>query len=276
MSDSPASGLPAWDPTQYSRFEAERDRAALDLLLRLPDELEPREIWDLGCGAGQHAALLKRRHPAAKVRGLDSSPAMLEQARSLNAEVDWRLGDIAGWAPERPADLIFANASLQWLPDHETLLPRLADGLAPGGVLAVQMPQAWGSAHHRIMRETAAEGPWAEILGGVETIRRLPPAEAYYDALAGRCEGIDIWSTTYLHALTGPDAVLEWMKGTALRPYLTALDDEPAMRADYLSALSARLSGAFPRRADGVTLLPFPRLFLVARCRRSGGAAATR
>lgn len=270
------SNAAAWDPAQYSRFEAERDRAALDLLLRLPGELEPREIWDLGCGAGQHAALLKRRHPAATVHGLDSSPAMLEQARALGAEVDWRLGDIAGWAPERPSDLIFANASLQWLPDHGALLPRLAEGLAPGGVLAVQMPLAWDSIHHRIMRETAVEGPWADVLGRVETIRRLLPSEAYYDALAERCEGIDIWTTTYLHALTGPDAVLEWMKGTALRPYLTALEGEPAMRADYLSALGARLSEAFPRRGDGVTLLPFPRLFLVARRRRSGGAAAGR
>ena len=270
------SNAPAWDPAQYSRFEAERDRAALDLLLRLPPDLDPREIWDLGCGAGQHAALLKRRHPAATVHGLDSSPAMLDEARTLGAEVDWRQGDIADWAPERPADLVFANASLQWLPDHETLLPRLAGGLAPGGVLAVQMPLAWESVHHQAMRAVAAEGPWARALEGAGTIRRLLAPETYYGLLAETCEEIDIWSTTYLHALTGPDAVLEWMKGTALRPYLTALEGEPAMRAAYLSALGARLSEAFPRRGDGVTLLPFPRLFLVARRGRSGGGAAGR
>lgn len=267
MTESPASASPAWDPTQYSRFEAERDRAALDLLLRLPAGLDPREIWDLGCGAGQHAALLKRRHPAARVHGLDSSAAMLEQARALGGDVDWRLGDIGTWVPERPVDLIFANAALQWLPDHEALLSRLTAALAPGGVIAVQMPMAWDSRHHQAMREIAADGPWTDALAGAETIRRLLPTEAYYAVLAEACDEIDIWSTTYLHALAGPDAVLEWMKGTALRPYLTALDDDPPTRADYLSALGARLSRAFPRREDGVTLLPFPRLFLVARRR---------
>jgi trans-aconitate 2-methyltransferase len=262
MTDTP----PAWDPRQYSRFEAERDRAALDLLLRLPGDLEPREIWDLGCGTGQHAALLKRRHPRAAVHGLDSSADMLARARALGADVDWRSGDIAGWSPDVPADLILANASLHWLPDHPALLRRLTDALVPGGVLAIQMPMAHETRHHTLMRAVAAEGPWAAALAGVEGIAPLLSAEGYYEVLAGPCDGIDIWATTYLHALTGPDAVLEWMKGTALRPFLAALED-PAMRAGFLSALGARLSGAFPQRPDGVTLLPFPRLFLVARRR---------
>lgn len=262
MTDAP----PAWDPQQYSRFEAERDRAALDLLLRLPGDLKPREIWDLGCGAGQHAALLKRRHPTALVHGLDSSGEMLARARTLGADVVWVQGDIAGWRSAAPADLILANASLHWLPDHPALLRRLAGALAPGGVLAIQMPMAHATVHHTLMRATATEGPWAKTLAGVETIAPLLTPEAYYDALAEDCDGIDIWSTTYLHALTGPDPVLEWMKGTALRPYLAALED-PAMRAAYLSALGGRLGEAFPRRPDGVTLLPFPRLFLVARRR---------
>lgn len=263
MTDAP----PVWDPLQYGRFEAQRDRAALDLLLRLPEGLRPREIWDLGCGAGQHAALLKRRHPEAQVHGMDSSAAMLEQARALEADVDWRLGDIATWSPDRPADLILANASLQWLPDHAALLRRLTGALAPGGVLAVQMPLAWETLHHRTMRRVAAEGPWAGRLEDRETIQALLSPEAYYDVLAQTCADIDIWSTTYLHVLDGADAVLEWMKGTALRPHLTALADDPPMGSAYLSALAAALSEAFPRRADGATLLPFPRLFLVARRR---------
>jgi len=262
MTDAP----PAWDPRQYSRFEAERDRAALDLLLRLPADLEPREIWDLGCGAGQHAALLKRRHPDAVVHGLDSSADMLARARSLDADVDWRQGDIAGWLPEAPADLILANASLHWLPDHAALLGRLAAALAPGGVLAIQMPMAHGTRHHGLLGAVAAEGAWAASLAGVEPMAPLLTPEACYAVLAETCGAIDIWTTTYLHALNGPDAVLEWMKGTALRPFLAALDD-PATRAGFLSALGARLCAAFPRRPDGVTLLPFPRLFLVARRR---------
>ena len=258
---------PLWDPRQYNRFEAQRDRAALDLLVRLPEDFAPAEIWDLGCGTGQHAALLKRRHPDAKVHGMDSSAAMLEQANTLSADVDWSVGDIATWTPERPADLILANASLQWLPAHAALFARLAEAMAPGGVLAVQMPMAWDTRHHTLMRDTATDGPWAALLRDVDTIAPLLPAEAYYDVLASRCDDIDIWATTYLHVLAGENAVLEWMKGTALRPYLTALAGDPSMRRAFLSALAERLSRAFPQRADGSTLLPFPRLFVVARRR---------
>lgn len=260
------SSTPAWDPRQYSRFEAERDRAALDLLLRLPGDLEPREVWDLGCGAGQHAALLKRRRPDAVVHGLDSSADMLARARGLGADVEWIQGDIAAWRPAAPVDLILANASLHWLPDHAGLLRRLTDSLAPGGVLAVQMPMAHETRHRTLMRMVAAEGPWAAALAGVGTIAPLLTPERYYAVLAETCAEVDVWATTYLHALSGPDAVLEWMKGTALRPYLTALA-EPSMCAAFVSALGERLGEAFPRRSDGVTLLPFPRLFLVARRR---------
>lgn len=258
---------PAWDPAQYSRFESERDRAALDLLLRLPPDLAPRVIVDLGCGAGQHAALLKRRHPEARVIGIDASAAMLEQAKRLDVDVEWLHADIALWTLDEPVDLMLANASLQWLPDHEGLLRRLTGWLAPGGVIAIQMPLAWDTLHYRTMRAVMANGPWSDRLSDPESIQSLLPPEVYYDVLAEACEAVDIWSTTYLHALTGENAVLEWMKGTALRPHLTRLADDPAMRTAWLSALGEALSAVFPRRPDGVTLLPFPRLFLVARRR---------
>ncbi len=256
-----------WNPDQYARFETERDRAALDLMLRLPDDLDPREIWDLGCGSGHHAALLRRRHPAAAVHGLDSSAAMLERARALDATIDWVRGDIAAWTSDRPADLIFANASLHWLPDHETLFPRLVQALTPGGVLAVQMPLGHATRHHALLRDTAGRGPWAQALSGVERTPPLLDPARYYELLAENCEVVDVWSTTYLHALIGEDAVLEWMRGTALRPYLTALADDPALSAAFEDALGDALTRVFPMRPDGVTLLPFPRLFLVARRR---------
>ena len=262
MTDTP----PAWDPDQYLRFKGQRDRAALDLLARLPVGVAPAEIWDLGCGAGQHAAWLKSRYPDARVHGLDSSEAMLAEARARDADIDWRTGDIAGWSPDRPVDLIWANASLHWLPDHQTLLRRLTAHLSAGGVLAVQMPMAHETRHHRLMRQVAGEGPWAAAVAGVATVAPLLEPDAYYSVLAEAGGDIDVWSTTYLQALTGPDAVLEWMKGTALRPFLAALPDA-VMRTAFLDALGARLSGAFPRRPDGVTLMPFPRLFLVARKR---------
>ena len=254
----------AWDPQQYNRFERQRDRAADDLLARLPHDLTPREIWDLGCGPGRQAIWLKRRYSEARVHGLDSSEAMLGEARVAGPDVHWRLGDIAAWTPGAPVDLIFANASLHWLPEHEALMRRLTGELASGGVIAAQMPMAWETRHHQLMREVAADGPWAKTLAGVATVAPLLTPEAYYAVLAESCGDIDIWSTSYLQALSGPNAVLEWMKGTALRPHLAALMDK-TMRRTYLDALGARLSAAFPRRPDGVTLMPFPRLFLVAR-----------
>lgn len=265
---------PAWDPQQYNRFERQRDRAAIDLLSQFPDDLTPREVWDIGCGTGQHAALLKRRWPDAQVHGLDSSAAMLEQARTLPDDVDWVQGDLGAWRPAAPVDLILANASLQWAPDHAALFRRLTESLAPDGVLAVQMPMAWETRHHTLMRQTAADGPWSARLKGVDTIQPLLAAEAYYDAVADLCEEVDIWSTTYLHVLDGDDAVLEWMKGTALRPYLTVLCEDPANHDAFLARLAQVLGEAFPQRPEGRTLLPFPRLFLLAH--RSGVDAGSR
>lgn len=267
---------PAWDPQQYSRFERQRDRAALDLLGQLPEGLQPHEVWDIGCGTGQHAALLKRRWPQAQVHGLDSSAAMLEQARGLPDEIDWVHAKLEVWSPQRPVDLLFANASLQWASDHEALFARLAASLAPGGVMAVQMPMAWETRHHTLMRLTAETGPWSARLAGVETILPLLSLEAYYDVLSGACDDIDIWSTTYLHVLEGEGAVLEWMKGTALRPYLAALADDPPLSEAFLKALGEALGQAFPRRPEGRTLLPFPRLFVLARRAWGAGEASRR
>ncbi|MBX3476200.1 MAG: methyltransferase domain-containing protein [Brevundimonas sp.] len=258
---------PQWDPAQYARFEAQRDRAALDLIRQIPEDLTPREIWDLGCGAGQHAALLRMRHPAAAVHGLDSSPEMIGKARALDAAIDWRVGDIDGWTPDRPVDLILANASLQWLECHDRLLPALVRNLSSGGVLAVQMPMAYETRHHGLLRQVAGEGPWAQVLAGASHLPPLPTPETYYDILSTGCDAIDIWSTTYLHVLTGENAVLEWMRGTALRPHLTALAGDPDLSRAFQDALGDALARAFPMRADGTTLLPSPRVFLTGRRR---------
>jgi trans-aconitate 2-methyltransferase len=255
---------PRWDPRIYERYKTYRDRPALDLMLRIPGDLEPREIWDLGCGAGEHAALLKRRHPAARVHGLDSSPEMLAEARTRPDEVEWVQGDISAFAPARPPDLIFTNAALQWLGGHAELYPRLVSALAPGGVFACQVPMTFETAWHVAMRETAADGPWAARLEGVRGINPVAPPETYYDWLAPLASDIDIWSTVYLHVLQGPDPVVDWMRGTGLRPYLQALEG-PEEEAAFLDAYRARLAKRFRTRADGVTLLPFPRLFIVVR-----------
>lgn len=252
-----------WDVATYERFKAQRDRPALDLLLQIPLDLDPAEIWDLGCGTGEHAALLAARHPNAAVHGLDSSEAMLTAARRRNARVDWRLGDVSVFAPQVPPDLIFTNAALQWAPDHERLLPALARTLAPGGVLACQMPVNYRGRWRELLRETAADAPFAAALEGVARPPIGEPGD-YYGWLAPLCGGgLDIWITEYLHQLEGEDAVLEWIRGTTLRPYMQALP--PTERGAFEDLLAERLRVAYPMRDDGVTLLPFARLFIVAR-----------
>ena len=257
--------MTSWDPDQYALFRAYRDRPALDLMLQIPGEIEPSEIWDLGCGTGEHAALLARRHPTAKVHGLDQSPQMLARARVRPEPVDWVSGEIAAWAPETAPDLIFSNAALHWLDAHETLLRRLAGALAPKGVFACQMPLSWRAPQHVLLREVANSGPWAGRLAGVDGVKPLLTLEAYYDQLAPISQRVDIWTTTYLHVLeaSGPaNPVLEWMQGTGLRPYLDALTCEETEA--FLDAYAERLWTVFPRRPDGSVLLPFERLFVLA------------
>ena len=256
--------MPSWNPEIYERFKVYRDRPALDLLLQVPADLEPREIWDLGCGTGEHAAVLAARHPEARVHGLDSSADMLGRARARQSPVDWVQADLSAFAPDRPADLIFSNAALQWAADHERLIPRLASLLSQDGVFACQMPAAHDSNGHLALRDLAAEAPWAERFRGVIGVRPVAAPERYYDWLAPICGAVDIWTTTYLHVLEGDDPVVEWMRGTTLRPYLDALTDRTEREA-FLAAYRSRVRAVLPPRADDATLFPFPRLFILAR-----------
>ncbi len=256
--------MPSWDPDIYERFKVYRDRPALDLLLQIPGDLDPKTIWDLGCGTGEHAAVLARRHPGARVHGLDSSAEMLGRARAREAPVTWVHADLTTFAPDAPPNLIFTNAALQWAPDHAALFPRLAATLAEEGVFACQMPAAYHEPWHMILRDVAAEAPWTRRLEHVDAARPIAGAEQYYAWLAPTCGRIDIWTTTYLHVLEGDDPVVDWMRGTALRPYLDALTD-PAEQKDFLETYRDRLRAALPPSADGATLFPFPRLLIVAR-----------
>jgi trans-aconitate 2-methyltransferase len=240
-------------------------RPALDLLAQIP-LAAPRSIYDLGCGPGNITQLIAERWPAATVTGVDSSAAMLAKARRDLPALKLVQADIAAWSPPAPADLLFTNAALQWLEDHERLLPRLVGQLAPGGLLAVQMPRNQRSPSHSLIQEAAASGPWSARLAAVRH-REVGTAEAYYRMLAPHTKRLDIWETQYLHALPptpgGEHPVVAWTKGTALRPYLDALQ-EP-QRGAFLEAYAARIAAAFPAQADGMTLLPFNRIFLIAQ-----------
>jgi trans-aconitate 2-methyltransferase len=261
---APRSASPSWDAAQYLRFAGERMRPALDLLQRIPAELTPRRAIDLGCGTGEITLVLKARWPEADVVGLDSAAAMLEKARALAGGVAWVQADIADWSPAQPFDLIFSNAALQWLDGHEALFERLMHALAPGGVLAVQMPRNFAAPSHRLMRETAADGPWRDRLKPLLRIEPVLPAERYYDLLAPLAAELELWETEYLHVLEGETPVLDWVKGTGLRPLLDALTDADE-RAAFTARYQERLARAYSRRSDGRTLFPFRRLFLVAK-----------
>lgn len=252
-----------WNAALYLKFEDERTRPPSDLLARIPP-ISPREVVDLGCGPGNSTELLAQRFPQARVSGIDTSPDMIAAARKRLPGASFLLGDISSLGLDVPADILFANAVLQWVPDHEALLPRLMDQLAPGGFLAVQMPDNLEEPSHAAMRIAAAEDPWAEKLKSAADARTpLPSVDAYYAMLRPRCASLDIWRTTYHHPLDGHVAIAEWVKSTGLRPFLDPLT--PDERVAYLARYIELIAPHYPVHADGKVLLAFPRLFLVAR-----------
>lgn len=252
-----------WNPALYRRYEDERTRPARELLARVPLET-PAQVVDLGCGPGNSTELLVQRFPAARIVGIDNSPAMLDSARKRLPGVSFGAADIATWRPEQPQDLVYANAALQWVPDHRTLFPRLFSCVAPGGVLAVQMPDNRDEATHRAMRDVAALAPFAVAIGDPARLRSpLLGLADYYDLLAPLADDIDVWHTVYQHRMDSPAAIVEWVSSTGLKPFVEKLD--PAQREAYLADYERRIAQAYPARADGRRLLAYPRLFIVAR-----------
>lgn len=253
----------SWSAKQYVTFEDERTRPARDLLAAIPTP-DARSVIDIGCGPGNSTQLLVERFANATVRGLDSSPDMIDAARQRLPQVRFDIADIAAWNEPGPFDVIFANAVFQWLPDHATLLPSLVAKLAPGGSLAIQMPDNLEQPPHRMMREVAANGPWAGKLADVAGQRTtLADANAYYQMLCTCSARVDVWRTTYHHPLAGgPAAVVEWFKGSGLRPFLEPLSESE--KAQFLAQYLSAIEPYFPVLADGSVLLPFPRVFIVA------------
>jgi trans-aconitate 2-methyltransferase len=253
-----------WNPALYSRFEDERTRPAAELLARVTLEA-PGDVVDLGCGPGNSTELLVERYRAARIVGIDTSQKMLASARQRLPTIAFEQGDIAEWTPPQPIDLAYANASLQWIPDHERLMPRLLASLAPGGVLAVQMPDNLDQPTHVLMRETAAEPRFAPSIGDASKLRaRILSAEHYYDLLSTGAE-VDVWRTTYHHRMDDAAAIVQWVSATGLKPFVDALS--PELQVQYLAEYERRIDDAYPARSDGKRLLAFPRLFIVARLR---------
>jgi trans-aconitate 2-methyltransferase len=240
-----------WEPSRYLRFGDERTRPARELAARIPLD-SPATVTDLGCGPGNSTRVLADRFPGASILGVDSSAEMVARARQEEPELRFEEGDVASWVPAAPVDVLYSNATLQWLPDHEQLLPRLFSSVAPGGAFAFQVPDNFEEPSHVVAAELAGVPVWRPVLDAArydEILRDLAPA-------------VDVWQTTYLQALSGEDPVVEWTRATGLRRYL---DQLPAGdHEEFLAAYRARMREAYPGRSDGTTLFPFRRTFAVA------------
>ncbi len=252
----------AWSASQYTKFENERNRPITDLLSHISLHGVNKAI-DIGCGPGNSTQLLQAKFPAATVSGIDSSADMIAAAKKRMPDVAFDVADITHWNDNEFYDLIFANAVLQWVPDHVSLFPKFISKLNKGGTLAVQMPDNFEEPTHRLMREIAAEGLWKDKLLKASKRVAREGAEWYYTNLKDKVTTLDIWRTTYFHPLQGgAKAIVEWLKGTGLRPYLNALNDSEQLQ--FINKYEEELSKAYHIFDDGTVLLPFPRLFIIA------------
>ena len=246
---------PTWNPGQYLKFAGQRMRPALDLLNQVDAEA-PSVVYDLGCGPGNVTPFLMGRWPEARHIGVDSSDQMLEKARAEHPTGEWVKADAKTWAPEAPAELIYSNAALQWVDGHADLFPRLMDQLAPGGVLAVQMPHNHAAPSHMGMREVVEAGPWRDKL--LLVMREFPVGdpEVYYDLIAPKAANLNLWETTYAQIMEGDNPIAEWTKGSALKPLLDALTD-PDENAEFFDTYSKAMQAAYPKQSDGKTIFHF-------------------
>ncbi len=254
----------SWSAAAYSRFEAERTQPVLDLIARLPPRPFAR-VADLGCGPGNSTEALRARFPDAHITGIDSAPDMLRAARARLPGLTVTEADLTVWASQSSEpgfDLLFANASLQWVPNHARLLPRLLSRLSPGGILAIQVPNHYREPPHRVMRAIAGQAPWAEALRGAATTLIHHTPRWYFTTLSKAGARVTLWQTTYFHILPDAHAIVAFFQATALRPCLDRLS--PTAQQEFLARYHEAIARAFPPLADGTVMMPFPRLFLLA------------
>jgi trans-aconitate 2-methyltransferase len=257
-----------WDPEQYLKYGDERGRPFVELVSRIFHPA-PKKVIDLGCGPGTTTALLMERWPSAHITGLDSSEEMIERAGrvAVPGKLEFRVGDLSDldWTAEGPFDVVLCAATFQWVPGHADLFPQIVEALTETGVFAFQVPANFDQPSHTLLYEFARSDRWSHLLGNLVRPDPVLPASGYLKTLLDTGVAADVWSTTYLHVLQGPDAVLEWVRGTALRPFLGALQDEGPAEAvqEFEASYGAALRAAYPMDGQGRTIFPFRRIFAV-------------
>jgi trans-aconitate 2-methyltransferase len=250
-----------WNPELYLRFNNERTQPALDLISRIALS-DPRTGVDLGCGPGNSTQPLRLRWPKARITGIDSSPQMIEKARATYPSEAWLLADVGSWSPTEQYDLVFSNATLQWIPDHAALIPRLLGAVNDGGALAVQVPANQSSPLHQALLHISSMPAWDSRTRDCRNQITYHAPDYYYDILAPIAKRVELWQTTYLHVMDRPQELIDWYASTGMKPYLEKLDTDQE-RIKFQQAVLRECEAQYPVRTDGRILFPFARSFFI-------------
>lgn len=251
-----------WNPELYLKFEEERTQPSCDLVSRIK-VANPAYIVDIGCGPGNSTRVLRERWKQARILGLDSSPEMIEKARHLHPDGEWILADAGTWQPDRQFDIVFSNATLQWIPNHETLIARLFNWVKEGGALAVQIPANTDSPLHQAVLKVSQNARWKNRMLGCESVLTYRDARFYYSQLSALSHRFSIWRISYYHVLDSHKDLIDWYAGTGMKVYLERLNGEQEER-EFKAQTLEECRAAYPEENDGKILYPFQRLFFVA------------
>ncbi|MCA9133189.1 MAG: methyltransferase domain-containing protein [Planctomycetales bacterium] len=251
-----------WNAAHYLTYADERIRAAVDLAARIRLN-SPTTIADLGCGPGNSTQILRDRWPAADILGIDNSAEMLDSAKKLYPDQKWELADVSNWKTDRSFDLLYSNAALQWIPNHDTLMPRLFAMVSSGGALAFQIPSSTYATVRKLIHDISREAKWNDQMRSPRNALTMREPSFYYDELVTSASHLDIWETEYFHIMNSKVAIVDWIASTGLRPFLAVLENERE-RHDFLNQLHERVNAAYEFRRDGKVLYPFRRTFVIA------------
>ncbi|MDD5457043.1 MAG: methyltransferase domain-containing protein [Candidatus Margulisbacteria bacterium] len=252
-----------WDPEHYLKFKNERTQPSIDLVSRIDIAYEPGHIADIGCGPGNSSQVLSLRWPGAELVGVDNSPAMIAKAKKEYPANTWVLSEAMNFAPDIKFDIIFSNATIQWIPRHKKLFAKLITMLSEKGVIAIQIPKFQDMLLGRIIRQVSQKKEWKKETAGCEDLFTCHDYHFYYNLLSADMQRIDMWETDYLHVMPGHSAIVDWIKSTGLKPYLDRIPDEKRKNI-FEREILKEIKKYYPVQKDGRVLFPFKRLFFIA------------